>query len=459
MRFNEKLLLAQVAGYLNGGPYLGLDKYTPAPLGFFDNTAFTGSLLQGLVAAQTHNNIILNNAQAQALAAQLDGGHVENFYNTSETNSYDLFGDITYKANDKWEFSAGLRYTKDEKTTHFASSVDGRSILGGVIGASGLAASGSASGIATAQALLNGLAYYGSKLNGPLPLFAITSQPTTNNGDWYSQEFNDDGLTWRLTGRYSINETSNLYATYARGRRPGVLTANPPTSPYGAVRFTEVPAETADSIEFGYKALWRSINLSFDSSVYYYDYENLQTAILVGSVQSVTNAGKASAYGLELQANWHTSGWLDLFGSYAYNHARLDNGAYKGNSFARSPDHMASIGASFNYKNDAGTFYLRPTYTYRSKIFFDDDNDISSLQTGRIVADLIQDEYQDGFGLLNVRAGYIPKNGRWEAEAFVTNATDEVYRKGAGSAGESIGMPTNVLGEPRVYGLRLIIRK
>ena len=60
---------------------------------------------------------------------------------------------------------------------------------------------------------------------------------------------------------------------------------------------------------------------------------------------------------------------------------------------------------------------------------------------------------------MNLRIGYTPHAGDWEVEAFASNLTDEVYRKGAGSAGESIGMPTNVLGEPRLYGLRLTIRR
>ena len=68
-----------------------------------------------------------------------------------------------------------------------------------------------------------------------------------------------------------------------------------------------------------------------------------------------------------------------------------------------------------------------------------------------------QDEFQDGFGLLNARLSFEPEQGSWSVEAFGSNLTDEVYRKGAGSAGKSIGLPTNVLGEPRVYGLRLTI--
>src|SRR5262249_41070390 len=144
--------------------------------------------------------------------------------------------------------------------------------------------------------------------------------------------------------------------------------------------------------------------------------------------------------------------------SYAYNHTRFIRGAYEGNRFARSPDHMFSVGAVLRTPVPTGVVEFRPSYTWRSKIFFADDNDRPELQSGQIVPDLLVDEFQDSFGLVNVRLGYVPDHGNWEVEAFASNLTDEVYRKGAGSAGGSIGLPTNVLGDPRVYGMRFGIR-
>ncbi len=105
-----------------------------------------------------------------------------------------------------------------------------------------------------------------------------------------------------------------------------------------------------------------------------------------------------------------------------------------------------------------GVLHVRPSYVYRSKIFFSDDNDRPELQTTRIVPDTIIDEFQNGFGLTNLHVGYAPSHGRWEVEGFVSNLADVAYRKGAGSAGESIGLPTQVRGEPRFYGLRISLR-
>ncbi|MBW8303928.1 MAG: TonB-dependent receptor, partial [Brevundimonas sp.] len=222
---------------------------------------------------------------------------------------------------------------------------------------------------------------------------------------------------------------------------------------------TVSPAQTVDAFEVGVKTYLREQRMRFDASAYVYEYENFQTRELVGSAFITSNAGQAEAYGLELQGDWQATDALSLFGTYAYSHARFGSGAYEGNRFARSPDHSLSVGGSFKVALAGGTLDVRPSWSWRSKIFFSDDNDRPDLQTGRIVADLLQDEYQDSYGLLNLRVSYAPTAGNWEVEAFASNPADEVYRKGAGSAGESIGMPTNVLGEPRLYGLRLTLRR
>jgi len=458
VRFDERMLLAQVAGLLNGGPITGLPADVPAPATLFGNTGFTGTLLQGLVGQMSAGHVALGPQEGAALAARLDPAHVETGRNQSDVDAWDVFADVTLRPAPGWEVTGGVRYTTESKTTSWSSSVEARSILGGVVGAATLAASGDPASIATAQALIAGLTAFGTDLTAPLPAFGINAQPTVGNGDFIDETLDDDGFTWRLASTYSITPSTNIYGSYARGRRSAVLSAAAPGAPGAAPVFAVAPAEIVDAFEIGVKSDVRSAGLRADVSAYYYDYTNFQTRELIGSAFVTTNAGKAEAYGLEFQASWQALPVLELFGTYAYNHSRFNSGAYDGNRFARSPDHMFSAGASAEFPILAGNLFIRPTYIYRSKIFFADDNDRPELQVGRIVADVIQDEYQTGFGLLNLRVGYAPDHGLWGVEAFASNLTNEIYRKGAGSAGESIGLPTNVRGEPRVFGLRLTLR-
>src|SRR5690606_34874067 len=120
-------------------------------------------------------------------------------------------------------------------------------------------------------------------------------------------------------------------------------------------------------------------------------------------------AGEAEAYGFEAQARWRASPNLTLLGTYAYNHSRFRTGVRDGNRFRLAPDHSLSLGAVVGVDIGPGRLNFTPSLTWQSRIYFDDDNDRPDLQTvqsGALVADLIQDETQGGYALVNARLGY-----------------------------------------------------
>lgn len=456
-QFDERIGLAVLTGQLNAGAAgSGLPSTTPAPAAYFSNTAFTGALVQGLVGTVSGGNILISSAQAQAIAANLRTNHLETAVNSSELNSVDLFGDVSFAVTERFELSAGIRYTRDDKDTGFSSTVNGRSVLGGVIGAAQLGATGNALAIGQGNAILGALAspFVQAIPASALPMFGLTYQPTANNGDESSTSNTSEGFTWRLVGRYALTDDVNLYASYARGRRPEVLATAGPAVPYDPARFQVVEAETVDSYEVGAKFALLGGSLRVDTSAYYYSYDNFQTIEQQGTLFVVTNAGAAKAYGFEGQVEWRALSGLDFYATYAYSHARFDGGAYDGNRFRLSPDNSLSIGASWKFDALGGQFDIRPAYTWQSKVFFDDNNDLASFQQlpQVFVADNVQDEYQDAFGLVSLRASYRPAAGNWTLGAFVTNLTDEEYIIDAGNTGDSLGLPTFIAGAPRMYG-------
>ncbi|QFU32936.1 TonB-dependent receptor [Brevundimonas sp. Bb-A] len=439
-QFDERLALAQLAGLLDGSPTTVGDRTLPL--------AAYPTVARGALAALL--TPLGAGALATPIAANLDPAHIETSTNRSELTSYDVFGDVTYAFTDRFEMSAGLRYTRDDKTTGYASSVERRSALGALLGLQTGAVPA-----AQVPSFLAALANpsFAVLPAGLFPLFGLTAQPTTNNGDFSYFDSEDDGLTWRLTARYELTDETNLYANYARGRRPEVISASGPSAPSGAARFTPVDAETVDSYEVGAKSALLDGRLRVDGAVFLYNYENFQTTIQQGTQFITTNAGEAKSYGFEGQANFAVASTLDLFATYAYNHSRFENGIYDGNQFRLSPDHAASIGATWRLPTTGGEIEVEPTYTWQSKVFFSDDNDIPALQTQNFVADLIQDEYQDAYGLLNIRVRYTPEGGNWGLEAFGENVLDEKYIKDAGNTGDALGMPTFIAGRPAAYGL------
>ena len=451
--FDERVILARLTNTLNGGGAIpGRPATAPAPLALFGNTAYTGLLLQGVAGA---SGVALSPALAQAIAANLKSGHLETSTNYATTRSFDLFGDIAVHVTPQFELGAGLRYTHDDKTTGIVSSVvNGRSILGGFIGALSQPA-------ATRTALLNALAVPGAaniptSALYPVPMFGLASQPTAGRTD---QAFDDEGFTWRATAKYALSDQANLYATYARGRRPKVLSVNTPAAPGGAARFSVIPAETVDSYEGGIKTALAGRTLFVDGSVFYYNYSNFQTTEQIGTQFVTTNAGKADSYGFEGQIRWLPVSYATVFATYAFNHGRFEEGARKGNQFRLAPDH--AISAGFTLKAPVGNGWkvdFTPSVTWQSKIFFDDDNDKPALQTSNLIPDTIQDEYQDGYALVDARFGFEPGDSRFRIEAFVTNLFDRKYIKDAGNTGDSLGLPTFIAGEPRFYGISISFR-
>ncbi len=394
-QFDERAALARFTNALNGGGLIpGRPATDPAPAAVFANPAFGQALLLG---AAGQFGVPLAPATALGIANNLKPAHAETYLNTSRTNSFDLFGDLTYKLSDQFEIGAGLRYSHDDKRSGYSAFVgNGRSILASVLAAL------TQPGLSTAQraGLLQLLAAPGAatippSATYPVPLVGLGLQPTANNGDLMTDDHNDDGFAWRLTGRYMPSDATSFYATYARGRRPDVLDATAPSQPFGADIFSIVPAETVDSFEIGAKHE-EGRRLSLDGAFFYQKYTNFQTTQQQGTAFVTVNAGEAKAYGFEGQARWSPSRALSLFASYAYNHNRFETGARDGNRFRLSPDHSAAIGGTVYVPVGPGSIDFTPSLTYQSKIFFDDDNDRPDLQQppAKPVPDNVQDEFR-----------------------------------------------------------------
>lgn len=434
-QMDERLVLALLAG----NTPLGISRPNPQPLAVLTNPAYLAQVLQlgfGIPAAL-----------APGLVSNLKPVHREEFANYGENTAYDVYADGTFKLTDKFEITAGVRYTSEDREAAYRSGVqNGRSVLGILLAAP------------TPTNLF--LAAQPNAVNNPLlPTVGLIAQPTANNGDTFSRSIDDSGVTWRLVGRYAPSETVSLYASFARGRRPDVISTSAPATPLGQPRFNVVDSEVVDSYEAGAKGKLMGGRLYLSGSVFRYDYDNFATSFRQGAQVVTLNAGKAKAYGFEGEARVQAGDFWTLFGTYAYNHARLETGLREGNHFRLSPDQTFSVGAAFSREALGGKLTFTPTYTWRSKMFFDDDNDRTDLQSAGLFPDRAVDEFQNAYGLLNVRLGFGAVDDRWKVEAFVENLGDERYLKDAGNTGDSFGIPTFIAGKPRFMGVGVTFRR
>ncbi|NRA30270.1 MAG: TonB-dependent receptor [Parvularculaceae bacterium] len=368
----------------------------------------------------------------------------EVFGNTSEAQTCEVFADATYKVTDRFELTAGLRYTRDEKETgQFSFSQSGAGSLltgaGVFLGAAVLTNDGM--GFRTADDIVTA-----------------------------SDEF--DGWTGRVAANYEVSDELSVFANYARGRRPEVLNfgANAARPGLSEDQFNVIDAETVDSFELGAKGRFLEGALQADASFYYYDYTNFQTSVAfgVGDIQTV-NAGGATAYGVEGTFTYTPVDWLSVFGNYAWNDATFDDEsdegvqqAFGGNRFRLSPEHAVTVGTELRWDSSFGEFAVRSIYSYRSEVFFDDDNDrrIDLNDDGVIdinAGDLFQDEVQDGYGVLDIRATWTSTDGLYKVEIFGENVLDEEYLLDAGNTGDAFGIPTFIAAAPATFGAYLSV--
>lgn len=248
---------------------------------------------------------------------------------------------------------------------------------------------------------------------------------------------------------YKFNEQVSAFGNIARGRRPNVINVT-------ATDVNVLSEETVWSYELGVKTLFMDNRFQFDANAYYYDYQNFQTTIarldpVNGLVVIPNDSGSATSYGFETSFQYAASKDISFFANYAYIDATFDDTdedgnpqELAGNRFRLTPEHSFSLGADVNVPlSSRAEVFFRPTYSFKSKVFFQEDN--------------LPEISQDGYGLLNLRLG-IRLDKTKELTFFVTNALDQEFIIDAGNTGQAFGIPTFIAGPPRFYGIQFSVR-
>ena len=254
---------------------------------------------------------------------------------------------------------------------------------------------------------------------------------------------------WSWVGRAALNYMigrNNIYASVSRGRRPGVLYFN--NDPKD---FEQLSPEIIYSYELGVKGSLMQGSLNYDFSAYYYDWYNYQTSVFNATTNKYEydDAGRAHSFGVEASLSYSPCSYLDLFGNWSFIEGKFndkDNNGnkqrYAGNRFRLTPKNSFTVGLDLHVPTGKNaSVYFRPTYSWKSKVFFEESNEPELTQ--------------DAYGLLNFTAGYRFQPGKvyYEIGAFGKNVLDEKYVVDAGNSGRQIGFPTYVGGTRSVFGV------
>ncbi|HZO21646.1 MAG TPA: TonB-dependent receptor [Steroidobacteraceae bacterium] len=257
----------------------------------------------------------------------------------------------------------------------------------------------------------------------------------------------NSGATPKLSLAYLPDERTNLYATIAKGFRPGG--PNSPIPPPCTPAPKQFGPDSVWSYEMGEKLKMLDSRLSLNSDVYYEDWSNLQQQVAPGcGYKFTTNAGKARVYGAEMEAAVVIVPGLLFTQNFGYTHAT--NATTVKEAGVTSGDRLL----------DVPEVTANTSLTYRHLLV---NNLNLMMRVNNSYIDSIQDitftrNTLPSYDLTDARIGI--ESDRWSVAAFVDNlANKKALLSDTGALSANISILNRVAtNQPRTIGADLTYR-
>jgi len=243
------------------------------------------------------------------------------------TDTLAAFGEITWHATERLDFTSGVRVTRDR-----------------------------------------------SSIDYELPAFLSFSD---------SAEFHSTQP--KISIGYKLNGLTRVYALVSQGYKPGGF-QHAIVNPANPADFEAYDPETAWNYEVGFRT--SMFRRSFDLSAAIYHIVSDDKQIYVGPVgqQVIRNAGEAESTGIEIEAQWRPTDRLTFRANANYGRSEfthfIDAGAgvdYSGNRVPYAPDFTAALSARYVFEQRylGATTALLGGMRYASRTYFDEANSLS----------------------------------------------------------------------------------
>ncbi len=393
---------------------------------------------------------------------------------TQHDHTIALFTNENFAVTDALTLTAGLRYTRDDKTL-------GSSYLN--LGTNGAACGGALNNQSNASPAARTPAAALGALCLPWanPLFSgLNTTQKKNEADW----------SGTLKGAYRWSPDVMTYVSYARGYKAGGFNLDRIQSstglPNGATGVTPVtdtsfPAETVTSWEAGAKTTWAGGKVLLNATWFDQKFEHFQLNTFLGTSFVVESIPQVTSKGFDADFIWFTPmDGLTLQGGITYADTKYNSFAatdliasghfpnlslLPGNHVSFAPKWSDSISASYDHDMGGNMRFLaslsaKYTSQYSTK------------------SDLLPAGDQKAMTLMNGRVGFGAADHSWTVEAWGQNLTNEKYYQVAfnaplqGTAFQSTVQPSGnyynpaldtqtydaFLGQPRAYGVTLRVR-
>jgi iron complex outermembrane receptor protein len=363
-----------------------------------------------------------------AVSLNTDALHDYQFQGTTQRRREEaLFWDGNYDITDKFQFTAGVRYSKDHKD--FTRFVDGGGPCTPLTNPNDIKTTPDGVCHDTHSNFISRAGITPSSFNegvfSPLPLSAFGTK-VNSAGDWHK-------TTYRTVLDYKPLPGQLVYLSYATGFVSGGFSETCAT-----VARCKYDPESNSNLEFGYKSDLLDNTLRFNIAAYLTKYTALQQAVVAayqaadgsGQQETVTiNTGSSKAEGVDLETTWVPTKSVRVEASINYLHHRYTGGEIPDLVHTppgpSTPLSQYAVTFSPQWKGNLGLYYDLPLASSARWTLHADGNYQGTAQTD--VYNTANTQMQSRL-LLDLSATFHDRSGKWSFTPWVANVTDKVYR-------------------------------
>jgi len=391
-------------------------------------------------------------------------------YWQQDTQSSAAFVQGTYRIDDAWSITAGLRYTEETKDVYAMTELGQ-----------------TATGLGNAQ----------SPAEAPLLHGVLAASFAT-----WAHEFEEDRSTNQLipgvTLQWEPDDNTNLYIAYAEGFKSGGFNSVDDQNPdfvrteAGLLDTTQpirnVPGpgfeyddENASSWEVGGKHRLMDGRMQLNWSAFNSTYEDLQVTTFAGLGFIVANAAEATIQGFEFDVNYQATENLRLALAMGFNDGSYDSfpgagcSAIQQNalvgaavaaggaanivgqellgctqvSVTQQSQNLGGAKIGTDYNGTAQIEYIQPL---SSDMMWFTQVDYNFTDGYFLQGDRAPQQFQDGYGQVNFRTGLRTDN--WFLQAYGRNVLDEEFASGGFNIPLAQGSFARYQGQDAVFGFQ-----
>ncbi|GAB3099616.1 TonB-dependent receptor [Aestuariicella hydrocarbonica] len=337
---------------------------------------------------------------------------------SQQAESVAVFLQGTYHVTERFDLTAGVRYSDDDKEGTFVVE----------------------SNNAIASGLLGGV-------------------------EDHELAFADEQVTWLANAKYFITDDIMTFATVSTGYKSGGLNS---VMTRGGLTAEQrlFDSEEVMSYELGLKSTLLDNRLMLNATAYRTDIDNFQDRSFQDLTFVIANAGELRQQGLEVDLQYYPLEQLFISVGYAYLDSEFlsfDNGSVlpggtgtqdlSGTGYRYSPEHQVNLASQWTQAlADTGMDWF-----VRGEVMWTDDANLGTTTNNN------PQTIQEAYSLVNLRVGLTSEDDSWSVSAYVENLADEDYCTGMYEQpnGRAFGTVSNsgtlircLQGDPRTVGVR-----